>query len=444
MSTMTGNLRRMVLLGVVGALVAAGAVKLARADVASDKPGAILIYPKIIVDSNGVLGPPTDTELQLTNTSNSVVAAQCFLVDSTSHCSNTKTCTNAATTTCSSNSDCPADGSCVATACTLEAIANGAGPGEGGCLTGGICVGPCSPKVAEVDFRMTLTKRQPISWKASEGLLNFPCTSQNPGGCPSGQSNTGSDGSPSAIRGVQEDPFIGELKCIEVSPGDFTPTSGQDPANGFAGDLKGEATIVSAAGTRVDARKYNAVGLQSTGANNGDDTLLVGGPTPEYNGCPKVLIVDNMFDNATVETHGGNSVGSVTTNLTFVPCSEDLATQSATGATLQFLVFNEFEQRFSTSIGFACFKEVQLSDIDSRPGLFGNNVSIFNYAVQGTLAGQTRIRPVPGANTDNRVVAVSEEFWSCSTGPDGTCSAATNVNLVPGTGNGDVITIAPE
>jgi hypothetical protein len=415
MSTMTGNLRRTILFGVIGTLVVAGAVKLARADVASDKPGAILVFPKVVVDTSGLLGPPTDTEIQITNTSNSVISARCYLINANSHCSNAPT-----------------------TVCTAVGVASGAPAGEGGCPAGGTCVGPCNPRLVENDFRLTLTKRQPVTWKASEPLRVFPCDQE---ACRFGN-NAGSQ-----WPGVQEDPFVGEIKCVEVSPtevnanGEPEPIPGLDPTNGFTGDLKGEATIVSASGTLVDARKYNAIGIQSIGpnSNNGDDTLLVGGPAPEYNGCPKQLIVDNLFDNAPVVTHGGSLSGPVVTELTFVPCTEDLSTQSPSAATLQFLVYNEFEQRFSTSIGFSCFKEVQLSDIDTRPGSFGNPQSIFNFAVQGTLSGQTRIRPVAGAAIDNRVLAVSEEFWECGSGPNGTCTAATNVNLVQGAGNGDQV-----
>src|SRR5437016_3901395 len=88
MSTMTGNMRRTILFGASGAVLALFAANVARADVASDRPGAVLIFPKIVVDTSGIFGPPTDTEIQLTNTANSVVSARCFIVDATSHCSN--------------------------------------------------------------------------------------------------------------------------------------------------------------------------------------------------------------------------------------------------------------------------------------------------------------------------------------------------------------------
>src|SRR5262249_9197484 len=217
-------------------------------------------------------------------------------------------------------------------------------------------------------------------------------------------------------------PFVGELKCIEVSPNDFTPSGGADAVNNRAGDLKGEATIVSVESDGdVDARKYNGIGLQSTAFNNSetshDDILQIGGPNAEYNGCPNVILLDHLFDNAVVSTHKGSTIppSSVTTHLTVIPCSEDFSLQERNlgGAVLQFLVFNEFEQRMSTSTNFKCFREVPLSDIDTAAGPSGNPQSIFNVGVQGTLAGQTRIRPVAGATgngtpADNRILAVAE------------------------------------
>ncbi|MFN8627119.1 MAG: hypothetical protein U0587_14195 [Candidatus Binatia bacterium] len=429
MSTMTGNLRRAMLLGAVGLLALVGGRGTAQADVASDKPGAVLIFPKIVVDTSGVLsgGVRTDTEIQLTNTSNSVIAAHCFIIDMTSRCSN--------------------DG----TACTAAAAANGLPPGEGGCAVGASCLAPCTPKVVENDFPLLLTKRQPISWKASEGLTGLPCGINSqvpPSGC------TGSNGTSSVARS-QTDPWIGEIKCIQVDPVSGAPAPGLDPANNFAGDLKGEATTVryvTSGAAPVDARKYNAIGLQATGnfpaptdANN-NPILSIGGETPQYNGCPKVVILDHMFDYGVVATHAGSaSPALVTTDLTVVPCSEDLATQTPKSSTLQFLIYNEFEQRFSTSTPVNCFKEVQLADIDTRPGNVGNNddFSIFNANVQGTLTGQTRIRPVATATSDRRVLAVSESFYTAGSCPGGYCSTAANTMMVPGTGIGDTLTVYP-
>ena len=69
-------------MAIATALVISG--EAARADIASDKPAAIVVYPKIEVDStNGV-----DTVIRLTNTNQTTpILVHCFYVDANSHCS---------------------------------------------------------------------------------------------------------------------------------------------------------------------------------------------------------------------------------------------------------------------------------------------------------------------------------------------------------------------
>jgi hypothetical protein len=61
------------------------------------------------------------------------------------------------------------------------------------------------------------------------------------------------------------------------------------------------------------------------------------------------------------------------------------------------LIFNEFEQRFSSSATVECYRNTTLADIDTQPGPGGDSFSIFAAGVQGTLTGQTRIGGVRGA-----------------------------------------------
>jgi hypothetical protein len=106
-----------------------------------------------------------------------------------------------------------------------------------------------------------------------------------------------------------------------------------------------------------------------------------------------------------------------------VPCSQDFVLQDVAlfDTVIQFLVFNEFEQRFSTSRSVNCFEEWELSSIDTRedrglndddPASNNNYRSIFNVNVQGTLTGHTRMRPVDdGSETHgNGLIGVVEEF----------------------------------
>ena len=111
----------------------------------------------------------------------------------------------------------------------------------------------------------------------------------------------------------------------------------------------------------------------------------------------------------------------VVTEITMVPCTPRFRRGPAVpgpgegggpaSTQVQFLVFNEFEQRFSTSTTLTCFSELPLSAIDtSQP-----ERSIFSAGVGGTLTGQTRMRgaissTVGGKARGNTLVAVAEEF----------------------------------
>jgi hypothetical protein len=199
-------------------------------------------------------------------------------------------------------------------------------------------------------------------------------------------------------------------------------------------DLKGEATIVQANDLDpLDARSYNALGVQALEENDGDNTLCLGGETSdvcpggaEYNGCPNILIMDHFFDDAYVFSDNGDPTANsayVRSHLTLVPCSENFLLQDPAlfDTVVQFLIFNEFEQRFSTSRSVNCFKEFELSAIDTRqdrgqndynPASNNNLRSIFNVNVQGTLTGHTRMRPVDDGSPvhGNGLLGVVEEF----------------------------------
>jgi hypothetical protein len=210
----------------------------ARADIASDKMAALLIYPKIQYDSSA----GKDTVIRLTNTnSTQAILAHCFYLDANSHCRG---------------------GSNDRGICTGN---------PGACTGGGVCV----PGWIETDFRINLTAGQPIEWLASDGLADddlplpvgictgnpfFSCGSDSDcarfsaGRCT--QSNVGT-----RIPKVPEDSFVGELKCIAVDENGIPV-----PRN----ELKGEAiltTYISNDDTTYDTASYNAIGIQATGAD---------------------------------------------------------------------------------------------------------------------------------------------------------------------------------
>jgi len=346
-----------------GALLVGGAE--VRADIASDKPAAVLVYPKVVTDATN--GLDTTIRIANTNTTNPITL-HCYYLNANSHCSG--------------------------------------GPNDGAICTNNpsVCTGlsVCVPGWQETDFRVVLTAGQPIEWIASEGLadrdLPIPagrcvrmptrrCGSDAdcnpfPGGACT-QSNAGTRVPP-----VPEDPFVGELRCIAIDPATGQPV----PRN----DLKGEGQVISTTDTNLDVAGYNAIGIQATGNSDENPNQLTLGPgrDGEYNGCPNYLIVNHFFDGAANPVPGTNA--TINTNLVLVPCSADYLRQVPGLAVAQYLVFNEFEQRFSTSRAVRCYQDIPLSRIDTQ----NSSRSIWNVGVAGTLVGQTRVNPI-GVNSAN-------------------------------------------
>jgi hypothetical protein len=487
-------------------LVALGAVSAARADVASDKPGAILVFPKLLVHTEGDTGR-LDTFVRISNISTSPINVLCYYVNTTPRC--------------------PVEGSCF--------------PDRSECPE--ICDEVWQP----TDFVLRLTRDQPTGWLVSDGQgvgcrrLRGLCSNDDSMSCvrdnecgsgnrcvlppclpltpderigPGGQTNENS-----LIPLSPEDPFIGELKCIAVDE-TLAPVD--------RNVLVGRALIgyLDEAAEFIDVAGYNPIAIPAiAGANNRNRTLVIGGPTgsdpggnpadrecrdavpstcAEYEGCPNILILDHFAEGAidplalnrceagtctitgadcTLDGDCFNNICQggkctvtqnlcpggdddcvnecvaevctlsqercgpfdpagcseptfnvrVTTHITLVPCTEDFESTTLTDVTAQYLVFNEFEQRFSTSKKVTCFQEIPLSLIDT----VSQENSVFTARVLGTMTGQTRIRGVDNGASGRgyALVAIAEEF-RCG-GPEWQfplCNFVNPADLVSSTG----------
>ena len=362
--------------GVLGSVLALASV--ARAEVSTDISGSVLVYAKVVFDggnfalgqTNG-LGAPIgdesflqrDTVIQLSNTSNNVVHAQCFYVNG----------------------------------------ANGLWQ--------------------VTDFTIWLTRQQPTHWVVSDGRQVNPADAWASGGA-------GLD--PGLIPPVPPG-FEGELKCVQIDASG-TPFGGNN--------LKGEAVIRSFDG---DVSKHNAVAILANPDLAGDfppNQLLLNN-TPandgEYNACPEVLLLDHAVDGTPNTSNGTNVISAlnpaacddedcpIRTYLTLVPCTQDFENAQPAFVTVQFQIFNELEQVFSTSTSVRCWRSTRLADIDAATGRctrtgslcvtdrqciendegFCDKNSVFAVGVLGTGSAFSSITPV---DPFGGVIGMAEEY----------------------------------
>ena len=404
-----------VMVGLVAGAAVAGLPGRAAAQTAligSDIPAAIVTFPIVRVGDI----PLTDTYIQLANTNQAEVrAAQCFYINGLGTCSTSQL-------PCLVNFDCP-----------------GVGVGE-----------QCIPDWVETNFFIDFTPQQPLGWQASTGLTFLPCDPMQIG--QGSQPSCGTTGASNGQGGVTAvgAPFVGFLTCVSIEGiNDQTPS----PTN----DLIGTATVITA--DPLDTYTYNGIGIQSNGVQTQDNHLCLGGaadttcPDAEYASCPQTLILNHLFDSAL-----GRSNVQTQTRLSLIPCTQLEAPRPTHQApdvvptTAQFLIFNEFEQKTSTSTRVSCYTDLLLSDIDTRPEFPADNTtSVFNIAVQGTFAGQTRIRGV--ATTEGDVghgllgVAVQQAGFAAGQLQQqlqvGGSRSAVNLNFTGVRAQPDVICLAP-
>lgn len=323
--------------------------------VTSDESAGFIVLPRIVSDANDIFdtNTTTNTVVQLTNTSGDPVTVHCFYINATGTCSTGNNAPGAGTPT-------------VGSECRDASDCAGVNPS---------CVGQCSA----ADFTITLSPQQPVGWVVEDGIV---VAAPGTGGVPP----------------INTDYFTGELKCIQVND-----NVSATPVN--SNDLQASATIYRTGANDVDVSSYNAIGIQAVeedGSAQNDKTMCLGGTgvvndeceDAEYAACPAKLILDHFFEGAAIA--GGNNVS---TSVTLVPCSEDIATQTPTALVVQYLVFNEFEQRMSGATELECLATLGLEDLGR----------IFDVTVQGTLAGQTHLRPVDTTGTGVGLLGIAEE-----------------------------------
>jgi hypothetical protein len=190
------------------------------------------------------------------------------------------------------------------------------------------------------DFQVRLTPNQPISWLASRGV--FSSTSAVP-------------------------PFssTGELKCF-VEPGDDVSVDAHNT-------IQGRGAVFGADGQTIG---YSAVGFLRLTDGPLTNEISLDGVT--YTQCPD----EQHFVFIATETEPPDPASD--SELVIASCAEDLENLVTRPTTIQFQIFNEFEEQFSASTSVTCSARRLLRQISH----------VFTHPVLGTETGHLVVRGV--------------------------------------------------
>jgi hypothetical protein len=364
----------------------------AGADVTSDRPGSVVIWPKVIADGT------RDTIISLTNTSNTQAFAHCEYVNGIGFCRNS------------------------GAYCTLptEDAAPDALPCPGGATD------ICDLDWVSEDFDIILTRQQPTFWRVSTGRVFDPLQGPGPAcetfGDPLRQSCPGFFEAGQVIPPVQ--PFRGEVRCIQTS---------MDGNAIAANALKGEATIETLGSIQIS--EYNSVNIRAVSPPIDNAAILeLNGVDPAntsynvYNACPEAVEVTNYargaedlvaasIDPAACATSGC----PVTTEFTVIPCRADFENEIATRFQLFIEYTNEFEQTLSIERAFDCWTTFTLENLG------------FSNVADSTFQ-RTRITPSGSglciAGDADLINTPCSTDAACGTGGDAVCAPASGILAV--------------
>jgi len=369
--------------GIVGACLLTAGV--ARADVTTERPGSILIFPKVVNDGTRT------TIIQITNTGNSPDEAQCFYINGTPDATGTPSCSEvdffiALTRQQPTHFD-------VATGRTFTSIMNGVD-------SAGIPPGQIPPVPTSFEGALVCTEIDsggvPVARNQLKGEATIIGSAGNPVDASKynaiavqGATNGELDGGPTeaalALDGLQYN------ACPATNVLNMIPGGAPDPVVAAIGN----SGICSSSGAPCGATLTCPLpaGVCAAGTCT--------------NGVPGTCVMDS--DCAETCNTGLSAVG---TNLTVLPCSLDLVGATTPVVTLNYVAFDEFETRTSGGFSFRCWGTFDLSAI----------IRTTSFAGGGSFAN-VQISPAPGSSP---VVGVAEMFHTDSLNNSG--AAAVNLH----------------
>lgn len=407
----------------------------ANADIAIDRGGSATIFPKVVADGE------RDTLITLSNTSNMPLMAHCAYVQGAGICERSEE-----VILCQSNQDCP--------------IVTG---------QNNLCV----QNWDKIDFDIFLTTKQPTMWRVSTGRQFDPTASFDREKSPEYRAKCTSDGEGKQVcpgffftsaleagggTGLGQVPsppgtpnFRGELKCVQVAEdGSLIPGNW----------LKGTATIETLGSNQIS--RYNSINVR--GEAESENAFVMRLNNSEFNACPEAVEVTHFATDATnfvAENLGqpctdGVSDGqpgdcSVRTELTIIPCSQDLVRSVSPDPqrlVAQFEIFDEFETRLTAASAIECWANLDLSTFAGGTQWSGSTIKKTRiYSAQSTVcrAGENLGSPCAddaacGAGgvcgPQSGILALVEQFYGAGEAPPAT--AATNAHMVNNDSDSDI------
>ncbi|HSP95910.1 MAG TPA: hypothetical protein VL049_01520 [Candidatus Dormibacteraeota bacterium] len=322
-------------LGVVLAAMALWGTQ-AQAGVSSDKPGSVVLWPKVIADGT------RDTLISLTNTKNQQAYAHCEYVQALGICSTT------------------------GSFCSVPK-ADPRSPGACEPVPGNVC----TQQWQSADFDVALTRQQPTIWRVSTGRVDNPFATPD-GACdpiPAAPLTAPRQSCPGLFLIGQVppvvQPFRGELTCFQVN------VDGSD--NGSNG-LKGEATIETIVPPSEQISTYNSVNIEAIEGGGVDGLIRLNGI--EYSACPPAVEVSHYSQGAQDLVAAGIDPTACTgtgcpveSEITLVPCRADYVREEAAAWATHIEYTDEFEVPLTIEIPLECWANFDLRDLGFAPSM---------------------------------------------------------------------------
>ncbi|MFI5397151.1 MAG: hypothetical protein ACHQ9S_16560 [Candidatus Binatia bacterium] len=366
-------------MGALGAcMLVAGA---ARADVTTQRPGSILIFPKVVNDGT------RDTVIQITNTSNSLDTARCFYLAG-------------------------------------QLGANGL------------------PLCSETDFFINLTRQQPTIWRASTGRGQFSSDGLSPGQVPPVPLGfTGAlicaEVDSSLEAPVAKNALKGEATLLSATSDDQSKYNGIAFLGGAANDGDNVLNLDSSeynacpAGSRVDFIASDAEDPVIDSLGNAGRCSLAGvltaTPCNTTANCTggQICSTGQCSNGAACNVDADCTTGTcapltgVTTNVTVLPCNLDLNALVPTAVSLVLSGKDTEQSTLSGSKTMSCWESFAIDTSASCAGGYGR-VCLTRPNTTFASVDITSGRGGP-------VIAVAEAFHTDSVGH--TSTAAVNLHV---------------